>query len=132
MNNIPVYFFNPSYEELNMDFYNIGILSIASHLQRQGIPAHIYMNYLDDDFTSENDYDRILTFVLAKPHEYVGISCMTTQSPSALDLTRRIKQISPRTRIVWGGSHIKRCGWQYEEPTSKLMSSKTASGGVQG
>ena len=108
--NIPVYFLNPSYEEHNIDFYNLGILSIASHLQRQGIPAHIYMNYLDNECTVEYDYDKILPTILAKPHRYIGISCMTTQSQSALDLSKRIKQISPNTCIVWGGSHTNAFG----------------------
>ena len=53
--NIPVYFFNPSYEEYNVDFYNLGIVSIASYLNRQGIPAYVYMNYLNSEFTESNE-----------------------------------------------------------------------------
>lgn len=103
--NIPVYFFNPSYEEYNSDFYNVGIISIASYLNKKGIPAYVYMNYLDSEFTLNQDYDRILPTILAKSHAYVGISCMTAQMPAALDLSKRIKKISPNTPIVWGGSH---------------------------
>lgn len=91
----PVYLFNPSYEERNADYYNIGLLSIASHLKQKGIPVYLYMNYLDSEVTGLLDYDSILPELLAKPHRFVGISCMTSQMPSALNLTKRIKDISP-------------------------------------
>jgi len=102
----PVYFFNPSYDERNINFQNLGLVSIASHLKRKGIPAYVYMNYLDERYTREKDYDLVLDKVLKEKPKYVGISCMTTQYIKAMDLANRIKQISPSTSIVWGGQHI--------------------------
>ena len=102
----PVYFFNPSYDERNINFYNLGLVSIASHLKRKGIPAYVYMNYLDERFTKEKDYDLVLEDVLKEEPQYIGISCMTTQYIKALDLTMRIKRLSPKTPIVWGGHHV--------------------------
>lgn len=102
----PVYFFNPSYDEKNINFYNLGLVSIASHLKRKGIPAYVYMNYMDTRFTRDKDYDLVLEQVLKEEPKYVGISCMTTQFEKALDLTRRIKQLSPSTPVIWGGHHV--------------------------
>jgi len=102
----PVYFFNPSYDERNINFYNMGLISIASHLKRKGIPAYVYMNYLDPRFTKDKDYDLVLEDVLKQDPQYIGISCMTTQYMGALDLTRRIKKSSPETMVVWGGHHV--------------------------
>ncbi len=102
----PVYFFNPSYDERNINFYNMGLISIASHLKRQGIPAYVYMNYLDERFTKEEDYDLVLEDIMAQSPRYVGISCMTTQYEKAIDLTRRIRRITPGMPVVWGGAHV--------------------------
>src|SRR3990167_11474911 len=102
----PVYFFNPSYDERNINFQNLGLVSIASHLKRRGIPAYVYMNYLDERVTKEKDYDLVLDDVLAKDPQYIGVSCMTTQYMKALDLTRRIKEKS-NVPVVWGGHHVK-------------------------
>ncbi len=102
----PVYLFNPSYDEKNINFYNLGLVSIASHLKRKGIPAHVYMNYLDKRFTKDKDYDLVLEDVLKQDPKYIGISCMTTQFAQALDLTKRIKELSPQTKVVWGGAHV--------------------------
>ncbi len=102
----PVYFFNPSYDERNINFYNLGLISIASHLKRKGIPAYVYMNYLDERHTKDKDYDLVLEDVLKEDPQYIGISCMTTQYMGALDLTRRIKGLSPQAFVVWGGHHV--------------------------
>lgn len=102
----PVFFFNPSYDERNINFYNMGLISIASHLKRQGIPAYVYMNYLDERFTKENDYDLVLEDIMAQSPRYVGISCMTTQYDKALALTKRIHAITPGLPVVWGGAHV--------------------------
>jgi len=101
----PVYFFNPSYDERNINFYNLGLVSIASHLKRKGIPAYVYMNYLDPMFTKSADYDLVLEDVLKQDPKYIGISCMTTQYEKAKDLTKRIKELSP-VPVVWGGAHV--------------------------
>lgn len=102
----PVYFFNPSYDERNINFYNLGLVSIASHLKRQGIPAYVYMNYLDERATKDKDYDLVLPDVLKQDPKYIGVSCMTTQYMKALDLTERIRSLSPETEIAWGGHHV--------------------------
>ncbi|KKN78499.1 hypothetical protein LCGC14_0350310 [marine sediment metagenome] len=105
----PVYFFNPSYDERNINFYNLGLISIASHLKRKGIPAYVYMNYLDERHTKDKDYDLVLEDVLKENPQYVGISCMTTQYMGALDLTKRIKGLSD-VPVVWGGHHVNAYG----------------------
>uniref|UniRef100_A0A6M3J8P1 Putative vitamin B12-binding domain containing protein n=1 Tax=viral metagenome TaxID=1070528 RepID=A0A6M3J8P1_9ZZZZ len=111
----PVYFFNPSYDEKNINFYNLGLVSIASHLKRKGIPAYVYMNYLDPTFTKDKDYDLVLPEILKQNPKYIGISCMTTQYEKALDLTKRIKFISPETPVIWGGQHVTAYPDQWDE-----------------
>jgi len=101
----PVYFFNPSYDERNINFYNMGLVSIASHLKRKGIPAYVYMNYLDPKVTKDKDYDLVLPEVLKQNPKYIGISLMTTQYEKALDLTKRIKKLS-NVPVIWGGKHV--------------------------
>ena len=44
--------------------------------------------------------------VIKQNPKYIGISCMTTQYMKALDLTKRIKELSPETMIIWGGHHV--------------------------
>jgi len=101
-----VYLFNPSYDERNINFYNLGLISIASHLKRKGIPTHVYMNYLDKEFTRDKDYDLVLESILKEEPLFIGISCMTTQYMEALDLAQRIKSINSDIPIVFGGAHV--------------------------
>ena len=116
----PVYFFNPSYDERNINFYNLGLVSIASHLKRKGIPAYVYMNYLDPTFTKDKDYDLVLEDILKTDPQYIGVSLMTTQYTAALDLSRRIKELSPETHVVWGGQHTTAYGCVDERITIPL------------
>ena len=112
----PVYFFNPSYDERNINFYNLGLVSIASHLKRKGIPAYVYMNYLDERVTKEKDYDLVLEKVVGEEPQYIGISCMTTQYAKALDLTKRIRELSD-IPIAWGGHHVNAYPFSGEDIT---------------
>ncbi|MBI4585614.1 MAG: B12-binding domain-containing radical SAM protein [Planctomycetes bacterium] len=101
----PIYFFNPSYNVPNEDYFNMGLLCVASHLRREGHAVEVYLDYTDAGFTASCDYDKVLPDLLSRNPVYIGISAMTAQLPSGIDLTRRIKKLSPKTPVIWGGAH---------------------------
>ena len=37
---------------------------------------------------------------------YAGLSVMTTQIPSALQISERVRKFNPRIKIIWGGAHV--------------------------
>src|SRR3989344_488569 len=77
---------------------SVGLLSIATYLDSQGLVVNII------DGARERDYlQKIKSQVL--DCQYVGLSVMTTQIANALAISKLIKEINPQCQVVWGGSH---------------------------
>jgi len=77
---------------------SVGILSIASYLDSHGVNLEII------DGARQKDYFGLIE-VAAKDAEYVGLSVMTTQITHALSISKIIKVVNPKCKIIWGGSH---------------------------
>ncbi|MBU2472778.1 cobalamin-dependent protein, partial [Patescibacteria group bacterium] len=92
---------NPAFN-INKENYDssisVGLLSIATYLDSQGIEVNII------DGVRQKDYLKLVEEKV-KDCDYVGISVMTTQIPQALEVSRLVKEINHDCKIVWGGPH---------------------------
>lgn len=75
---------------------SVGILSLASYLDNQGIEVKIV------DAIRQRNYLELIKSELAKVN-LVGLSVMTTQIDPALKISKMIKEFNPQLPIVWGG-----------------------------
>jgi radical SAM superfamily enzyme YgiQ (UPF0313 family) len=74
----------------------IGLLCLASYLDRQGIEVKII------DGLRQKNYLELIQAELARV-DLVGLSVMTMQVSSALKISKLIKGFDPQIPIVWGG-----------------------------
>lgn len=92
---------NPPFN-INKENYDssvsVGLLSIASYLDSQGIEVEII-----DGVRQRNYLDLIRKKI--KDCSFAGISVMTTQIPYALEVSQLIKELNSDCQVVWGGSH---------------------------
>ena len=76
------------------------ILFLGSHLKANGIRVKLF----DQRISSNKE---ILQFIESNPVTHVGLSTMTgPQIIFAMDLSRKIKQIRPDIKTIWGGIHV--------------------------
>ena len=76
------------------------ILFIGSYLRANGIQVKLF----DQRITSNKE---ILHYIESNPVTHVGLSTMTgPQIIFALELGRKVKQIKPDIKVVWGGIHV--------------------------
>jgi radical SAM superfamily enzyme YgiQ (UPF0313 family) len=76
------------------------ILFIGSYLKSNGINVKLF----DQRISSNKE---ILHFIESNPVTHVGLSTMTgPQIIFAMDLSQKIKQSSPKIKVVWGGIHV--------------------------
>jgi len=78
----------------------VSLLYVGTALWNAGHDVDIIdaNNMADDDFEDE------LTDALRPRDVAVGLSVMTAQVPSAMDISRRVKRIS-ESPVIWGGVH---------------------------
>ena len=79
--------------------YALGLLRIATILHRNGVDV----KYIDCE-----DLIAVLGSVAPFP-EVVAFSCVCPTVDICADLAKKIKEISPSTRIVLGGVHVNLC-----------------------
>ena len=75
---------------------SVGLLSLASYLDQQGIEVKII------DAIRQKNYLELIQAELPKIN-LVGLSVMTMQVDSALQISKLIKDFNSRIPIVWGG-----------------------------
>jgi radical SAM superfamily enzyme YgiQ (UPF0313 family) len=76
------------------------ILFLGSYLKANGIQVKLF----DQRISSNKD---ILHYIEYNPVTHVGLSTMTgPQIIFAMDLSRKIKQLSPEIKVIWGGIHV--------------------------
>ncbi len=78
---------------------SVGILCLASYLDKKGVPVVII------DCARQEDWQKILEQELPRAG-YVGFSVMTTQLPSALEISKLIRCAKPDIKLIWGGCHV--------------------------
>ena len=92
---------NPAFN-INKENYDssisVGLLSIASYLDSQGIEVNII------DGVRQKDYFNLIRDRISGC-SYAGISVMTTQITQALEVSRLVKDLNPDCKIIWGGPH---------------------------
>jgi len=79
----------------------LGLLYVGTAASRQGYQVNII---------DANNYSSMRRFLDRLEQEMegtlaVGLSVMTAQIASAIEISRHIRQTSPDTPIIWGGIH---------------------------
>lgn len=77
---------------------SVGILSMATYLDSKGIKTVIV------DGARQNNYMEVLDKEIVDA-DIAGLSVMTTQVPSAMAISKFIKEKNPNCQIIWGGAH---------------------------
>lgn len=93
--------FNPAFNIAKENYdssLSVGLLSIASYLDQQGLSVKII------DGARQSNYLNLLKQEL-QDCQIIGLSVMTTQVPAALEINQLVKKINPQCLIVWGGTH---------------------------
>ena len=85
------------------DFHPIGLAYIASYIKKNIKNCRIKI--IDFGVENFNKKKWINTLNKFKPH-FVGISLSTLHYPHAIKITKVIKKISPKTKVIWGGPHV--------------------------
>jgi len=89
--------FNISKENYDSSI-SVGLLCLASYLDQKGIEVKIV------DCVRQKDYINLINQELANA-DLVGLSVMTTQIPSALDISKIVKDSNRDLPVIWGGLH---------------------------
>ncbi len=82
-------------------FVNLGILKVASVLEKAGYPIEML-----DLSGIENFEEAIRDHVRTSKAEMYGITSTTPQMPATAKLARAIRQEQPQARIILGGPHV--------------------------
>jgi len=106
--------FNISKENYDSSI-SVGLLSIASYLDSKEIPVEIIdgvrqKNYLE--LIKDRVKPKVRLGFKTQPNSklktqlnscnYVGISVMTTQVANALKISKLVREINPKCKIIWG------------------------------
>lgn len=89
--------FNISKENYDSSI-SVGLLCLASYLGQKGIGVKIV------DCVRQKDHLNLINQELANV-DLVGLSVMTTQIPSALEISKIIKDSNRDLPVIWGGLH---------------------------
>lgn len=85
----------------------LGLLSIAAYLERHG--HQVAVEDCLGPFAAISRQETVRRIVRQDP-DMVGFSTTTSGFPDACDLSRRIKEIRPEIRCVFGGVHVSAMG----------------------
>jgi len=77
---------------------SVGLLSIATYLDYQGVAVKII------DGVRQRDFMDIFKREVLR-YELICFSVMTMQIPRALELSALAKELNPQCQIIWGGPH---------------------------
>jgi radical SAM superfamily enzyme YgiQ (UPF0313 family) len=92
---------NPPFNILKANYdssVSVGLLSIASYLDSQGVEVKILDGARQKDFLSE-------LAAAARSYDYAALTIMTMQVSSALAISRQLKSLNQKIKIIWGGAH---------------------------
>ena len=83
-------------------FVHLGILKIASILERADHPVHMI------DLSGIQNYpDVIIDYLATNPHtKYIGITATTPQMPAVEAIVKVVRKQIPSARIILGGPHV--------------------------
>lgn len=78
----------------------LNYVHMAAWLREHGHEAQIF-DHVFDDVT----HDAVDTAIRERGVRVAGIGCMTCEYPQAVEEARRLKQVHPELKIVFGGAH---------------------------
>lgn len=82
-------------------FVSLGVLRVASSLEQMNIRVGVL------DLSGINNFlDAVSSYVKDNDNDWIGITCTTPQLPSAVAISKTIKNIKPNAKIVLGGPHV--------------------------
>lgn len=82
-------------------FMNLGILKIASMLEKNGIQVdHLDLSGVKN-FTETLEY-----YLKTAPTKHIGITATTPQLPLVVPLIETIRRVRPDMRVILGGPHV--------------------------
>lgn len=77
---------------------SVGLLSIATYLDSKGLDVKLI-----DGARQKNYLDLLKTNIADS--DFIGLSVMTTQIPNALAISKIVRELNPKCKIIWGGAH---------------------------
>ena len=83
-------------------FPPLGVLYIASFLQKKGIGVKIIDSFIEGQTLKE-----LVEEILEEKPRIVGFSAMTCQVNAVLDIAEELKKRDPSLKIIVGGPHIR-------------------------
>jgi len=91
----------PKFSKVDFDAqsYPLGLLVIGTILKKQGYRVRLI------DFLVEDNYQELLEQELDNDIVAIGLSVMTPQIASALEISQSIKRYDKNIPVVWGGIH---------------------------
>ncbi|MDD5547586.1 MAG: radical SAM protein [Candidatus Pacebacteria bacterium] len=78
---------------------SVGLLCLASYLYKRNFPVKIV------DCARQGNWQETLDKELSQTG-YVGLSVMTSQVPSAIEIAKKIRKAYPKIKLIWGGPHV--------------------------
>ena len=82
-------------------FVSLGILRVAGALEAQGVTVGVL------DLSGVDNYlDVVKGHFVGCDADWVGITSTTPQLPSAVQIARKVREVTPSTRLVLGGPHV--------------------------
>lgn len=89
-----------NYQYKHSYFPPLGLLSVGTVLDREGYAVKILDGAQEQSYISE-----VKKEIAQNKFVFIGISVMTSQVPSALEVSKLIKETVPDIPVVWGGVH---------------------------
>lgn len=94
-------------------FVNLGILKVASSIERQGFPVEML------DLSGIENYEEALKdYARSSSCGIYGLTSTTPQMPAAAKIARIIRSIRPDARIILGGPHVTLVHSAFKKETS--------------
>ncbi|MBU4348420.1 B12-binding domain-containing radical SAM protein, partial [Patescibacteria group bacterium] len=82
-------------------FMSLGILRIAAVLEANGFPVDVL------DLSGISNFESVVRDYIQKSETlFFGITTTTPQLPSAVAITKIIKEFNPKAKVILGGPHV--------------------------
>ncbi|MDD5430710.1 MAG: radical SAM protein [Candidatus Pacebacteria bacterium] len=93
---------NPAFNTVKSKYdtsLSVGLLCIASYLHKRQAPVKIIDCARQENWESELEKE-------LPDAGYAGLSVMTSQIPSAMQIAEKIRKSNPKIKLIWGGAHV--------------------------
>ena len=87
------------YHHLNPRHFPLGLVHVGTALKQAGHEVTVV------DVALDREYETIIRTQVRDDVLWVGVGCLTTDVKSTLQICSLVKELSPTTPVVWGGTH---------------------------